>query len=389
MSLGRGEGVVGKVCTTFCSCGCSMSMSTSESLVSFITNFMLTFRSYCRCIIVDSTRKGKSMPDALSKTVPIWITVLNRVLFPDDTNAGQLRTPENSVSRSEHARIDERLSGFVAELASLQLDLERLRAKLKRKPLEPIWITPDSTLSLSRSTQSNLNLIVLCTASGRIRSEQSMSGYVQGAADDSESWACGLDAVTFWKHSEQLLFALEDNLPSMIQSLMAESELSCQARSPVLIAPTTNIWISDNAAAELRYPDFDLVISCSEHHSALLLQKMKSRYLHLACTTGKIGSRQLRTELRKLPAFLTYLTPTSRILVSCQSGRDLAVGVALAILCLYCSEEGKLLSPSRQGPASALNKATIKHRLSWIMVSMPDAAPSRATLQSVNAFLLG
>lgn len=35
-----------------------------------------------------------------------------------------------------------------------------------------------------------------------------------------------------------------------------------------------------------------------------------------------------------------------------------------------------------------MTKATIKQRLSWIMTSFPSAAPSRATLQSVNDFLL-
>ncbi|KAA6374043.1 MAG: putative initiator tRNA phosphoribosyl transferase family protein [Streblomastix strix] len=29
------------------------------------------------CIIVDSTRKGKQFPDSLSKTIPIWICVMN------------------------------------------------------------------------------------------------------------------------------------------------------------------------------------------------------------------------------------------------------------------------------------------------------------------------
>lgn len=30
------------------------------------------------CIIVDATRKGKRFPDSMSKTIPIWICVLNR-----------------------------------------------------------------------------------------------------------------------------------------------------------------------------------------------------------------------------------------------------------------------------------------------------------------------
>jgi tRNA A64-2'-O-ribosylphosphate transferase len=33
-----------------------------------------------RCIIVDSTRKGKRVPDALSKTIPIWCATINNAV---------------------------------------------------------------------------------------------------------------------------------------------------------------------------------------------------------------------------------------------------------------------------------------------------------------------
>ena len=329
------------------------------------------------------------MPDALSKTVPIWIAVLNRLLFPDDLDAAELRTPDDVVSRSEHARIEDRLSDSVSDAESLQLDKQSLRAMIGGKPLEPVWITPDTALPASIPPRSDRNLVVLCTASGRTSSNQSTSDYVQGAADDSESWALGLDAAMFWKHNDQLLSTSEDDLPALIQSLLGKSNTQAVSRKPALIKPTTNIWISNNAAAESYHADFDFVVSCSEGPIESLVQKMKSRFIHLSCTTGKVGSRQLRAELHKLQSLPRDLSPSSKILVTCISGRDLAIGVALALICLCCSEDGPLRSSDSQIPAPRLNKATIKHRLSWIMVSMPDAAPSRATLQSVNAFLLG
>ena len=66
-----------------------------------------------RCIIVDSTRRGKRMPDALSKTIPIWCAVLNRLLFEDDGDMQNLQTPEWAVGASEHAQIEARLDDFV------------------------------------------------------------------------------------------------------------------------------------------------------------------------------------------------------------------------------------------------------------------------------------
>lgn len=68
-----------------------------------------------RCIIVDSTRRGKSMPDALSKTVPIWCAVINRIVFPEEFAAGKLHTPAQVVGRSEHAQIEARLNEFVRD----------------------------------------------------------------------------------------------------------------------------------------------------------------------------------------------------------------------------------------------------------------------------------
>ena len=53
------------------------------------------------------------MPDALSKTVPIWCLVINRLLFPEETHA--LHTPDGVVSASEHAQMEARVNGFVAE----------------------------------------------------------------------------------------------------------------------------------------------------------------------------------------------------------------------------------------------------------------------------------
>lgn len=55
------------------------------------------------------------MPDALSKTVPIWCAVINRALFPDRPDAHTLHTPPRVVGASEHAQIEARLAGFVRD----------------------------------------------------------------------------------------------------------------------------------------------------------------------------------------------------------------------------------------------------------------------------------
>lgn len=73
------------------------------------------------CIIVDSTRRGKRIPDSLSKTIPIWCSTFNRAIakhrsLPWDTSFHSLPT---AVSRSEHAQIEARIDEFAQRLLVL------------------------------------------------------------------------------------------------------------------------------------------------------------------------------------------------------------------------------------------------------------------------------
>ena len=55
------------------------------------------------------------MPDALSKTVPIWCAVLNKLLFEDKIGRNIIRTPREAVCLSEHSQIESRIADFVSE----------------------------------------------------------------------------------------------------------------------------------------------------------------------------------------------------------------------------------------------------------------------------------
>nr|POE78466.1 trna a64-2'-o-ribosylphosphate transferase [Quercus suber] len=330
------------------------------------------------------------MPDALSKTIPIWICVLNRLIFPDISSSHGLQTPREVVGESEHSQIEARISGFVAEVQKLHIDLVELRGRLRDKAMRPVWITPDGRGLSEPLGDGSFHAIVLCTASSSVSNDEARQGfdYVQGAADDHESWALGLDAATFWKNSGQLLGASEAELPAIIQDLVASSDAIVTVRGPLLVKPTDCIWIANNAAAAGLIHDFDMVVQCSPAPDLAIAAHMKDMYCHLECsTTAKIGSRQLRAQLPKIEVLGKRIAPGTRILLTCPTGKDLAVGVALAMLCLYFSADGSLVDDSTQRQVP--NKAEIKQRLSRIMIAIPDASPSRATLQSVNAFLMG
>lgn len=140
-------------------------------------------------LVVDSTRGGKRLPDALSKTVPIWCAVLNAALArhrqrqprvsepaPEPELEPQLGSSEADgscsepqadahmpcgnwdcelhvapmVPRSEAAQIADRIEGWVDDLEASgsggSVDLQQLSETL-RKPLRPLWFYADSGVS--------------------------------------------------------------------------------------------------------------------------------------------------------------------------------------------------------------------------------------------------
>ncbi|KAF2004539.1 hypothetical protein P154DRAFT_485242 [Amniculicola lignicola CBS 123094] len=337
------------------------------------------------CVIVDSTRRGKSMPDALSKTIPIWCCVLNRALF-SDSGPHELYTPPTAISKSEHAQMEKRMSAFLKQFLDIcKPDLPELRSKLK-KPLRPIWVMQNSTLPENPPEFHEFCPIVLCTASRRVHGgEMSEGGYIQGAADDHEAWAQGLTPPIFWKHKEELLGTNEGDLPDLIGQL-AKQEKGPDV-VPIVIKPTQTLFISSSGNVNLQ--GFNVVISCTpEPLSTTRKEDLKKKYLHLRCATNKLGSRDLRTQLLHLPSFFSSLSTSpnkDKILICCPTGKDFSIGVALAVLCLYTKEDGTI---DLTGTVAKLNKTFIKQRLTWISNSGAGLNPSRETLKAINAFLM-
>jgi tRNA A64-2'-O-ribosylphosphate transferase len=331
------------------------------------------------------------MPDALSKTVGIWIVVLNRLLFPDRTDAHELMTPNDVVSDSEHAQMEERLDRFVEEARGLDLNLDELRGKVK-KPMRPYWVTPATSLgSLSKPAEDDtFATVVLCVASSRPSIEvRDNPNYVQGAADDHEAWSCGLTAPVFWRNREMLLATAEDDLPAKIAELLGASTSEKDVSLPVLIKPTASVFIGDETTVEQAIATMDVLVYCGPDVNQDFrerIEKSGGTAVHLPCTNGKNGSRQLRASLQELESLAKINRPDPKILIAGPDAKDMVVGAALAIICSFVDENGKLDCINRQPTA---NKVEIKKRLSWIIVSKPDAAPSRATLQSVNSYIMG
>ncbi|KAI9826938.1 MAG: hypothetical protein M1832_005877 [Thelocarpon impressellum] len=314
------------------------------------------------CIVVDSTRRGKSMPDALSKTVPLWCAAINALLFPDTPAHHILHTPPQAVSPSEHAQMAARVPASSAALRALSLRLPPLS-----RPLRPLWVTPDSPLPPSPPTFDAFHPVVCVTASRRVRgAEASEGGYIQGAGDDSEAWARGLTPEVFWAHRPALLGAPEAEVEALIASLAARPVPSGLTPAPAVpIRPTTTLFLSSSPLPG---------------HATVLAPSLPA---------GKLGSRALRAYLQTLPSVLTAPL-SSPVLVAVADVADHGVGIALAVLCLWYDEGGEPMGVALRPGDGRLDKGFVKRRLAWLGNIDPanGKGPSRATLLAVHSFVL-
>lgn len=285
------------------------------------------------------------MPDALSKTVPIWCAVWNRVLFPEVLEAHTLHTPPHCVSPSEHAQIEQRLDGFVCKIKELELNLTELRKKIT-KPMRPMWTTRDSSFLEERPNYEGFHPVILCTASRRVHgTEVSEGGYIQGAGDDSEGWSHGLTANIFWKHKNMLMSTNEQDLPDIIAALIDAEKTTVSVSELIMIKPTNWLFAGQiQALNDSALENVDGLITCAQKSQITPLPVVVGNHLHLECRERKLGSRDLRKELSKLVTFMGRLKSPERLLVCCPTGKDLSIGIILAILCLYTDEQGRRLT---------------------------------------------
>ncbi|KAJ5280171.1 hypothetical protein N7478_005543 [Penicillium angulare] len=339
----------------------------------------------CGSWYISPDTKAGMMPDALSKTIPIWCAVMNRALFPKETTYHPVALPPNYLGKSEESQIENRIDGFVQSFKALNLDLDHLREQLE-KPIRVAWANHDYFYPTDLQKADTYHLFVLCSASKRVHgAEMSEGGYIQGAGDDSEGWAHGLTPPVFWANQAVLKGTVEEDLPGLITQLISEFKQQQPSQEATLISPTRNLYISSTDPSVNGSNKYDLVIDCNGDANADLENPKR---LNLGCASAKLGSRDLRKSLDKVRAFVNAQlgSESSRsLLVTCDTGKDLSAGALLAIICQFYNDDGEFdASLNKQ----SISKQFIRQRLAWIVSSNHNVNPSRSTLQSVNAFLM-
>jgi tRNA A64-2'-O-ribosylphosphate transferase len=352
------------------------------------------------------------MPDALSTTIPIWCTVLNLTLLPSHPLSSKLHLPPSALPTT-HAQISALFPGFVASLKALNLPLHKYKLT---KPLRPYWVTRDSNLDSDDDEDEiptgdakaragiyeDYRPVVCCTASRRVvGSEVDEGGYIQGAGDDTENWAHGLTPPVFWAHADELLNASEAELPDLIASFVKKHSEAERAKDRPWKEIVKGIAVQQLPLASEGDLGNEVLcqIALTSNNATPKDTWFKSKKtMEVGLGKSKTASRNLRTTLPDICAFITSClekrdTDTAEkqelpatIVLACDSGKEHSIGAALALWCWFLEEDGTLRP--QEGGNVHFTKDMIKSRLGAIMTRHPEANPSRATLQSVNSFLM-
>ncbi|KAK7052804.1 tRNA A64-2'-O-ribosylphosphate transferase [Paramarasmius palmivorus] len=348
-------------------------------------------------ILVDSTRAGKRIPDALSKTVPIWCAVINAAIllkFPEEVDKQNwdvsLHTPPTSVSRQEHDQIEKLLPGWAVALNNSTYTLPKLS-----RPLRPIWITPASSTFPKFHGESGFLPIICVSASKQMElgMDRRTGGYayVQGSGDDHELWGMGLTPSVFWANQQTILSASRNEVSDVVASVVHNSKSNQEMGVPpteiskvdsrLLLCALKDIRVGVGVAYVLLSHEEQFE---SEAHVNL---DERGTILRIFIPEGKKGQMHfLQVVLPRSMDFIqSCLSQGLPVCVACPTGNDLGVGIAVAALQKFFNSDGVFVGAES---AEVPDKSTIRTRLEWIISDRPEANPSRNTLKRVNEYLL-
>lgn len=400
-------------------------------------------------IIVDSTRRGKKIPDALSKTVPIWCAVLNGLMLEATNKEFDIEeilfVPPGTIAKSERDRIVSKIPELMSKLQKLNIFKARETFEsLNGKLLRPFWVYPGSSLlegnydvftgeliSQEWEVPSDENIIpiILCTISYQAQDgvdKKSGFTYLQGAADDHELWSCGLEPNMFWSNIETYSDSqLTDNILEEItldiikerfEQLSLSENQTVKSAFDNLDCITENIWLGKindglqiddclvqdlktkfckvivlSETVKIKSNNEDKIGSKEEMKGEAKLDESPFITIFPLQSGSKKSSKELRKQLPNIDQLASRYFKSHReklpILVCCNDGKDMSIGVILYMLAKYYKQNWQRY---RDTEPISIDKMILRKHLTQIISHLHgrNVNPSRATLNSVNSFLM-
>ncbi|OWB81318.1 hypothetical protein B5S32_g5730 [[Candida] boidinii] len=384
-------------------------------------------------IIVDSTRRGKKIPDAQSKTIPIWCSVINCILYGTNEQGDDSYTDENefelnkkywlwlprdTITKSEYLRILKEIPNFIYKVKELGIinesNIKNFKIKLNHKKLKPYWIYPDlkniknyKNLIIENSIKNDFNPIILCTSSYQCQDGMDKRNgftYVQGAADDHELWSNGLEPIEFWSNFDQFKDKnlTDDKILKVIKNIKLNGNSIKNNSTNIISNDITKITdlihvgkLNDcfklNKEQNIIKKDFLLnkynnviIFDSNLYKFNNLIEISNLKILNLDSNSKK-SSKEFRTKLNDLiPFYNNKLKINENLLILCNNGSDLSIGLVLILLCLnYNLDWNQDINEKDH----YINKIFIRKNLIKI-IQYRNVNPSRATLNSVNHYLM-
>ncbi|OAV93172.1 initiator tRNA phosphoribosyl transferase [Puccinia triticina 1-1 BBBD Race 1] len=370
-------------------------------------------------ILVDSTRRGKRFPDALSKTVPSWCAVINTArakllnrypVAPSLRSAWQphssslgLDTPVNAVRSSEHDQIQRLVDNWADQLLASSFNVEETLAQLHR-PLKPIWVSPASDLgkeaSIGDVNKLDFHPVICLSASKYLGDHPSTDreggfNYIQGAGDDHEGWSRGLTHKLFWDNHHEFLAAHRHELESLIDLIVSSSlDNTCSnlKRVEVFEVRTTKLFIclpndfNQNSSSE---DALDVIISGGD--SVELRCKKDKIEKKVVVANNRVMKNLSKTLSSVLPECIQMMKDSKAVRLTAigpklDESKEIMVAIALCLLVNVFNDHGL----HRQEPPKQIEKADIRHRLHWMIeASKGTLNPPRSILKRVNNYLIG
>ncbi|POW10502.1 hypothetical protein PSHT_08749 [Puccinia striiformis] len=368
-------------------------------------------------ILVDSTRRGKRFPDALSKTVPSWCAVINAAraklldrhpIAPELRSAWEphscslgLTTPANAVRSSEHDQIQRLVDAWADQLLASSFNIESTLAQLHR-PLKPIWVSPASHFGKDPIGDVNgldFHPVICLSASKYLGDQASLDrtggfSYIQGAGDDHEGWSRGLTPKLFWENRFQLLSANRSELECLIDQIVSSSldnTFSNLKLVEIFEVRSTKLFIHLPSDLYKNLPsedELDVIISggdsvelkCKKHKINKTVAMGHTRNMKdLATTLSSILPECTEMIQHNRAVRLTAIGP------KLDQAKELMVAIALCLLVNVFGDQGL----HRDEPPKKIDKADIRDRLYWIIeASEGTINPPRSILKKVNSYLI-